>query len=52
MIIQQDNIYTHRWKKGDLLVWDNASSMHAPAPKPNTDRTLHRIIIQGDLPVS
>ena len=50
-IIAPGNIYTHQWKKGDLLVWDNPSTMHAPAPMPNTPRTLHRIIIKGDLPV-
>lgn len=28
---QEENSYTHCWKNGDLLIWDNTSSMHKAA---------------------
>ena len=27
-----DFIYTHRWKRGDLLIWDNRCTMHRVLP--------------------
>ena len=42
-------IYEHAWRPGDLIVWDNLSSVHArtdwPADQP---RALRRCTIQGD----
>ena len=45
--------YTHRWRLGDLVVWDNRSTMH----KANTDydfsqlRLMYRLMIEGAPPV-
>ena len=25
---QPDNVYTHRWQEGDLVIWDNRCTMH------------------------
>ncbi|MEA2979061.1 MAG: taurine dioxygenase [Alphaproteobacteria bacterium] len=33
-------VYTHVWRKGDLLVWDNRCSMHARADFPADQRRL------------
>jgi taurine dioxygenase len=43
--------YRHVWQPGDLLLWDNRSTMH----KANGDygderREMHRIILAGDVP--
>jgi len=36
------NIYTHDWQPGDLVVWDNITVQHC-RPKPNdVPRTLRR----------
>lgn len=36
-------IYTHRWRPGDLLIWDNLRLQHARTPfDPNERRTLRR----------
>lgn len=44
-----DNTCTHRWKNGDLIIWDNVSTQHArPAlPAGNTEqrRTLRRVLV-------
>lgn len=41
-----ENRYEHRWRKGDLLVWDNLALQHArPAVAPGATRTLQRVTI-------
>ncbi|MCB2074881.1 MAG: TauD/TfdA family dioxygenase [Novosphingobium sp.] len=40
-----DNIYEHRWEKGDLLVWDNLAVQHARSETGNAARTLRRVSI-------
>lgn len=41
-------VYTHIWRKGDLLVWDNRCSMHARADFPADQRRLMlRTTIKG-----
>lgn len=39
----------HRWKVGDLLMWNNLSVLHRRDPfDPNTRRIMHRSQIKGD----
>lgn len=33
-------VYTHAWRKGDLLLWDNRCSSHARTDFPSTERRL------------
>ncbi|WP_296227871.1 TauD/TfdA dioxygenase family protein [Ralstonia sp. UBA689] len=50
--IRADNVYTHRWQPGDMLFWDNRSTIHfAPGCPDEYRRTLHRTTIEGDVPV-
>ncbi len=50
--IRPDNLYTHRWQPGDMLFWDNRSTIHfAPGCPDAYRRTLHRTTIEGDVPV-
>ena len=40
--------YEHRWKVGDLVLWDNRSTMHRRDPFDNaTRRVMHRTQIKG-----
>ena len=40
--------YQHRWRVGDLLLWDNRSTMHRRDPFDNaTRRVMHRTQIKG-----
>jgi taurine dioxygenase len=42
-------VYTHRWRKGDLLLWDNRCSSHARTDFPSHERRLMlRTTIEGD----
>jgi taurine dioxygenase len=45
---QPDNLYTHDWSVGDLLIWDERSTMHRGAGDyPPTDRRIKlRAIVQ------
>ena len=44
--------FRHRWRAGDLLLWDNRSVQHCVVPDVGKgERSLHRITIEGDIPV-
>ncbi|MEZ5738854.1 MAG: TauD/TfdA family dioxygenase [Burkholderiaceae bacterium] len=44
--------YRHRWQAGDLVIWDNRTTMHcATAYDRRHARNLHRTTIVGDVPV-
>jgi len=53
-IIQEDYIYRHSWKEGDLLMWDNALVQHW-APRdyewPKDRRMMLRTTVGGTTPV-
>jgi len=43
-----DSLYSHHWRTGDLLVWDNASMMHKALPtESGAVKTTHRVTIAG-----
>ena len=50
---QQKYQYRHRWRQGDLVIWDNRCTMHkANADYPDGERRLmHRIVVAGTRPV-
>jgi taurine dioxygenase len=44
-------VYAHHWRAGDLVFWDNRTTMHcATAYDTRYARTMHRTTIQGDTP--
>jgi taurine dioxygenase len=44
--------YSHRWRPGDVLIWDNRSALHQASFDfdPSKLRYLHRIMLKGDRP--
>jgi taurine dioxygenase len=43
-----ENAYAHRWRVGDLLMWDNRSTMHRRDPfDAESRRVMHRTQIKG-----
>jgi taurine dioxygenase len=52
--IQPQYQYRHKWRRGDIVIWDNRCTMH----KANADypagarRLMHRIIVKGSVPVA
>ena len=47
-MIQQEGEYRHRWRKGDIVIWDNRCSYHKAAGDypPEEDRTPWRVSIK------
>jgi len=44
-------IYEHRWRVGDVLLWDNRCTLHARRDfNPEENRWMRRVTIQGDRP--
>lgn len=52
-VIRPEFVYSHRWRKGDMLLWDDRSSLHKANfdYDPNQHRLMYRILIRGDRPV-
>jgi len=49
---QTEMIYTHRWRPGDLVIWDNRFALHRGRPYPSEQpRTMVRTTVAGALPV-
>ena len=49
---QDRYVYRHRWRMGDLLIWDNTGTMHRVLPFPvESGRQLHRFTLNGEEPV-
>ena len=44
--------YEHRWRAGDLIVWDNRSTMHCALPfdEDRYRRIMYRVQVAGDEP--
>lgn len=50
-IEQPKFIYEHKWRVGDLLLWDNRCTLHARTDFSDKERRLlRRCVIQGDRP--
>jgi len=50
--IDERFVYRHRYRPGDLVLWDNTATMHCAAPigpatDPSNRRLLHRIVATG-----
>ncbi len=50
---QPQFIYTHRWRPGDLVMWDNRCLLHRAVANYAMDqhkRILHRTVVRGTVP--
>jgi alpha-ketoglutarate-dependent taurine dioxygenase len=46
---QEQYVYRHQWRMGDLLIWDNTGTMHRVRPYPaDSGRELHRFTLNGE----
>ncbi len=45
--------YRHRWRDGDMVIWDNRSVLHQANPDydMNERRYLYRLMLKGEIPV-
>jgi len=51
-LYQPQHIYRHKWKKGDLVIWDNCSTQHLATSDygPEQSRLMHRTTVRGTGP--
>lgn len=52
-VTQRRFVYAHRWRKGDLLMWDNRCLLHRAVANYETGkdrRVLHRSVVRGTVP--
>lgn len=49
---QERFVYRHKWRVGDLLMWDNRCTLHTGTLYDDTKymRTMHRLWVKGDKP--
>ena len=51
-ITRPDFVYSHAWKKDDLVVWDNRTVLHRGRPwDRDQKRIMHRTTVVGELTV-
>ena len=43
---KEEFIFSYKWSKGDLVLWDNLSIMHKASEIKNCKRVMHRITIK------
>jgi taurine dioxygenase len=50
--VRDEYTYRHKWRLGDLLIWDNRCSLHQAYQDydMSQERLLHRIILRGERP--
>src|SRR5215470_15016560 len=50
---QRQFVYAHKWRVGDLVMWDNRQTMHRARPFPrNEPRDMRRTTLAGDGPTA
>ncbi len=50
---QPQFVYSHEWRVGDSVMWDNTGTMHRAMPyDPDCGRLLHRTKTAGDEPIA
>jgi len=50
---QDKFVYRHRWRMGDLAIWDNTGTMHRALPyEKNSEREMLRCTLNGEEPVT
>lgn len=49
---QEKYVYRHKWKMGDIVIWDNTGTMHRVRPFDlASGRELHRFAVEGTEPL-
>ena len=50
--LKPEFVYSHQWRHGDMLIWDNRSAFHRASfdYDPKQHRLLYRVLVKGDTP--
>lgn len=50
-LTKPEHIVRHRWRLGDVVLWDNRSTLHYANRDYTERRRMHRVTLRGDIPV-
>ncbi|MCZ4079107.1 TauD/TfdA family dioxygenase [Rhodococcus sp. H36-A4] len=51
-LTKPEHVVRHRWRLGDVVLWDNRSTSHYANRDYGTERrVMHRITLRGDIPI-
>ncbi|MBO44989.1 MAG: hypothetical protein CMM28_14825 [Rhodospirillaceae bacterium] len=52
LAVKDEFIYRHKWRLGDMLIWDNRCALHQAYQDYDLsqERVLHRVILHGERP--
>lgn len=51
-LARPEYVYSHGWRMGDLLLWDNTGTLHRARPfDAGSGRLLHRFTLDGEEPI-
>jgi alpha-ketoglutarate-dependent taurine dioxygenase len=52
-VTQPQFVYSHQWKVGDMVMWDNTATLHRALPyEMNCGRLMHRTMLKGEEPIA
>lgn len=51
---QRKYVYRHKWRKGDMVIWDNRSVLHQATTEYDMSeyRFLYRVLLEGEPPIA
>jgi alpha-ketoglutarate-dependent taurine dioxygenase len=50
-LTKPEHVVRHRWRPGDVALWDNRSVQHYAVPDYDRGRIIQRVVLQGHRPV-
>ncbi len=51
--VRPEIVYRHKWRMGDLVMWDNSGTMHRAMPYDlDCGRRMHRVTLEGEEPIA
>lgn len=52
-VTQPQFVYSHEWKVGDMVMWDNTATLHRALPyELHCGRLMHRTMLMGEEPIA
>ena len=50
-VVRPENVFAYKWRKGDVVLWDNRALIHSATRGYRENRTLWRITVLAEAPI-